>query len=127
LKKDLKEDRNEYETFVSVCTEEDLGNGGCLIYCNTMAKDGKEEPGEDFLGSTCTRSHEFCCEAPGGDPANCVGDSYTDDCAAKNSCCWVRESGGGVTSQGMIKHKIGSVSPKYELFFRPDVTGDSRN
>ncbi|GMI24724.1 hypothetical protein TrCOL_g7137 [Triparma columacea] len=70
----------------SVCTEEDLGNGGCLISCNTKAKDGKEEPAEDFMGSTCTRSHEFCCEAPGGDPANC-GPSYTDDCAAKNSCC----------------------------------------
>ena len=76
------------------CTEEDVGSGGCHIYCNTndgwpAAKDVKEEPAEveDVLGSTCTRSHEFCCEAPAGDPANCAPSTYTDDCAAKNSCC----------------------------------------
>ena len=38
-------------------------------------------------GSTCTGPHEFCCEAPNGDPSNCPPSAYTSDCAAKNSCC----------------------------------------
>ena len=38
-------------------------------------------------GSTCTGPHEFCCEAPGGDPSNCPNSARTSDCDAKGSCC----------------------------------------
>jgi len=37
--------------------------------------------------SSCTRPHEFCCEAPNADPNNCPPSAYTPDCAAQNSCC----------------------------------------
>jgi len=39
------------------------------------------------LGSTCTGPHEFCCEAPGGDPNNCPDSARTTDCDAQGSCC----------------------------------------
>ena len=39
------------------------------------------------LGSSCTGPHEFCCEAPNGDPNNCPDSARTTDCDAKNSCC----------------------------------------
>lgn len=38
-------------------------------------------------GSTCTGSHEFCCEAPEGDPDNCPDSARTSDCDKKGSCC----------------------------------------
>ena len=46
-----------------------------------------QPPPYRVLGSTCTGPHEFCCEAPNGDPSNCPPSAYTSDCAAKNSCC----------------------------------------
>jgi hypothetical protein len=36
---------------------------------------------------TCTGPHEFCCEAPAGDPNNCPASARTPDCDAKKSCC----------------------------------------
>jgi len=39
------------------------------------------------LGSTCTGPHEFCCEAPGGDPNNCPSSARTSDCDAQGACC----------------------------------------
>ena len=39
------------------------------------------------LGSTCTGPHEFCCEAPGGDPNNCPDSARTSDCDAQGACC----------------------------------------
>ena len=39
------------------------------------------------LGSTCTGPHEFCCEAPGGDPSNCPPSARTSDCDAQGACC----------------------------------------
>merc|ERR1712070_1268095 len=50
----------------------------------------------DFLGQTvelksenptCSDTHEFCCEAPGGDPNNCPSSARTANCDAKGSCC----------------------------------------
>ena len=39
------------------------------------------------LGSTCTGPHEFCCEAPGGDPNNCPDSARTSDCDKQGACC----------------------------------------
>lgn len=47
----------------------------------------ERKPPYRTYGSTCTGPHEFCCEAPNGDPSNCPPSAYTSDCAAKNSCC----------------------------------------
>jgi hypothetical protein len=47
----------------------------------------ENKPPYRSYGSTCTGPHEFCCEAPNGDPSNCPPSAYTSDCAAKNSCC----------------------------------------
>merc|ERR1719224_175090 len=38
-------------------------------------------------GSTCTGPHEFCCEAPAGDPNNCPDSARTSDCDKKGACC----------------------------------------
>lgn len=38
-------------------------------------------------GSTCTGPHEFCCEAPAGDPNNCPPSARTSDCDKQGSCC----------------------------------------
>lgn len=46
-----------------------------------------KKPYRQPLGSTCTGPHEFCCEAPGGDPNNCPDSARTSDCDKQGSCC----------------------------------------
>ena len=83
------------------CTWEEYQNpsGPCIVSCDpreypgTGNKEEEEKSGahkfRDTLGgSTCTGTGEFCCGAPGGDIENCPSSARTDDCDAKNDCCW---------------------------------------